>query len=75
MEGRKFERKQGHLKTGPGLSCSKLTTPLVNVLLKFQMLIPEKCQNVLLKKCEKLLVSTTNISVFGYEKVGRKMKL
>ena len=40
-------------KTGPG--CSKLTTSLVNVSLKFQTLISEKCQNFLLKKCEKLL--------------------
>ena len=40
-------------KTGPG--CSKLTTSLVNVSLKFQTLISEICQYFLLKKCEKLL--------------------
>ena len=34
--------------TGPG--CSKLTTSLVNVSLKFQTLISEKCQYFLLKK-------------------------
>ena len=38
---------------GPG--CSKLTTSLVNVSLKFQMLISEVCHYFLLKKCEKLL--------------------
>ena len=55
----------------PGPGCSKLTTSLVNVLLKFQMLISEICQYFLLKKCEKLLqcksfshFSTKNISVF-----------
>ena len=39
-------------RTGPG--CSKLTT-LVNISLKFQMLIFEIQQNFLLKKCENLL--------------------
>ena len=38
--------------TGPG--CSKLTTSLINVSLKFQTLISEICQYFLLKKCEKL---------------------
>ena len=38
---------------GPG--CSKLTTLLVNVSLKFQTLISEICQYFLLKKCEKFL--------------------
>ena len=42
-----------HYQSGPG--CSKLTTSLVNVSLKFQMLISEICQYFLLKKCEKLL--------------------
>ena len=41
------------IRTGPG--CSKLTTSLVNVSLKFQTLISEKYQNFSLKKCEKLL--------------------
>ena len=36
-------------------SCSKLTTSLVNVSLKFQTLISQICQYFLLKKCEKLL--------------------
>ena len=40
-------------RSGPG--CSKLTTSLVNVSLKFKMLISEICQYFLLKKCEKLL--------------------
>ena len=39
--------------TGP--SCSKLTTSLVNVSLKFQTLISQIYQYFLLKKCEKLL--------------------
>ena len=38
-----------------GPSCSKLTTSLVNVSLKFQMLISEIYQYFLLKKSEKLL--------------------
>ena len=49
---------------------SKLTTSLVNVSLKFQMLISEICQYFLVKKCEKLLIfSPKNISVhvFGYK--------
>ena len=37
-----------------GISCSKLTTSLVNVPLKFQMLISEIHQYFLLKKGEKL---------------------
>ena len=40
-------------RTGPG--CSKLTTLLVNVSLKFQTLISEIRHYFLLKKCEKLL--------------------
>ena len=58
------------IKSGP--SCSKLTTSLVNVSLKFQMLISEMCQYFLLKKCVKLLqcksfshFSTKNISIFS----------
>ena len=39
----------------PGPSCSNLTTSLVNVSLKFQMLIFQIQQMFLLKKCEKLL--------------------
>ena len=56
-----------------GSGCSKLTTSLVNVSLKFQMLISEICQYFLLKKREKLkaslIFSTKNISVFGYKVV------
>ena len=39
----------------PGAGCSKLTTVLVNVSLKFQMLISQIRQYFLFKKCEKLL--------------------
>ena len=39
----------------PGPSCSKLTTSLVNVSLKFQTLIFQICQYFLLNKCVKLL--------------------
>ena len=42
-----------HKSSGP--SCSKLTTSLVNVSLKFQTLISQMHQYFLLKKCEKLL--------------------
>ena len=57
-----------------GLGCSKLTTSLVNVSLKFQMLISQLCQYFLLKKCEKLAkaflnFSIKNINVFGYKLV------
>ena len=45
----------GRLVRGPGPGCSKLTTSLVNVPLKFQTLISEICHYFLLKKCEKLL--------------------
>ena len=58
------------MQTGPG--CSKLTMSLVNVSLKFQMLISQICQYFLLKKCEKktsLIFSTKNISVFCYKVV------
>ena len=57
-------------------SCSKLTTSLVNISLKFQKLFSQICQCFLLKKCEKLLqciakasliFSTKNFSVFGYK--------
>ena len=59
-------------QSGPG--CSKLTTSLVNVSLKFQTLISEICQYFLLKNqrsfCSakaSLIFSTKNISVFGYK--------
>ena len=41
------------LPSGP--SCSKLTTLLVNILLKFRTLISQIGQHFLLKNCEKLL--------------------
>ena len=46
---------KGFHNTRPGPGCSKLTTSLVNVSLKFQTLISQICQYFLLKKCEKLL--------------------
>ena len=57
-------QQQGHteiepqfkvLSKRPGPGCSKLTTSLVNELLKFQTLISQIHQYFLLKKCEKLL--------------------
>ena len=60
----------------PGPGCSTLTTSLVNVSLKFQTLISNYMQIILLKKCEKLLQCKSfshffnkNISVFGYKVV------
>ena len=58
---------------GPG--GSKITTSLVNVSLKFQMLVSQICHYFWLKKCEKLLqcksfshfVNKKKISVFGYK--------
>ena len=47
-------------RSGPG--CSKLTTSLVNVSLKFPTLISNTCQYFLLKKCEKLF--STKISEY-----------
>ena len=61
-------RDPHRISSGPG--CSKLTTLLVNVSLKFHMLIFNIHHCFLLKKCEKLLrVShffNKNISLFGY---------
>ena len=56
-------------RSGPG--CSKLTSLLVNVSLKFQTLLSQICQYFLLKKCAKasLIFSTKNISVIGYKVV------
>ena len=55
-----LHRNQAALITRPqcpsGAGCSKLTTSLVNVSLKFQMLISQIHQYFLLKKCEKLLL-------------------
>ena len=65
----KFVRES--CKSGPG--CSKLTTSLVNVSLTFQTLISQIRQYFWLKKCENakasLILSTKNISVFGYKVV------
>ena len=67
-----FIRSNAVLK--PGRGCSILTTSLVNVSLKFQMLTSEICQYFLLKNVKSfcnakafLIFSTKNISVFGYE--------
>ena len=43
-----------YMGVNSGPICSKLTTSLVNVSLKFQMLISQIQQYFLLKKCEKL---------------------
>ena len=51
-----------------GPSCSKLTTSLVNVSLKFQTSISQIRQCFLLKNCFSLF-SAKNISVFGYKVV------
>ena len=60
----------------PGPSCSKLTTSLVNVSLKFQTLISQICQYFLLKNVRSLCTAkdshiflTKNIRVFGYKVV------
>ena len=62
--------------------CSKLTTPLVNVSLKFEMLIPELRHYFLSKNVRSfcnakasLIFSTKNISVFGYEVVKHLKEL
>ena len=67
-------KRRAKKKSGPG--CSKLTTSLVNVSLKFQMLISEIHQYFLLKNVRSfcsakasLIFSTKNISVFGYNVV------
>ena len=49
--------------------CSKLTTSLVNVLLKFQMLISKICQYFFMKKCEKLL-QCKSFSHFFQQKIS-----
>ena len=45
----------------PGPSCSKLTTSLVNVSLKFQILILQIHCYFLLKKCENPLLKDSHI--------------
>ena len=55
-------------KSGPG--CSKLTMSLVNVSLKFQMLISEIWQYFLLKKCEKLLQQCKSFFHFFNKKIS-----
>ena len=61
--------KTGFKKLGP--SCSKLTTSLVNVSLKFQTLLSEISQYFFVEKCEKLFSYFFNkkFSVFGYKVV------
>ena len=61
----------------PGPGCSKLTTLLVNISLKFQTLATEIYQYFLLNKSEKLLhcksfshfLNKKNINLFGNEVV------
>ena len=62
----------GSYRSGPG--CSKLTMSLVNVSLKFQMLISQIHQYFLLKNVRSfcsakasLIFATKNFSVFGYK--------
>ena len=66
-----YEAFGANKSSGPG--GSKLTTSLVNVLLKFQKLISENCQNFLLKNVRSfcsakasLIFSTKTFSIFGY---------
>ena len=68
------------LESSSGPSCSKLTTSLVNVSLKFQTLLSNIRHYFLLKKCEKLLQCKSfshffnkNISVFDYKVVKHLM--
>ena len=49
----------------PVPGCSKLTTSLVNVLLKFPMLISEICKYFLLKKCD-----CESFSLFFQQKIS-----
>ena len=65
-------------RSWPG--CSKLTTSLVNVSLKFQTSISEISQYILLKKCKTLWqckifshFSTKNISVSAYKVIQHLM--
>ena len=57
--------------SGPGRS--KLTMSLVNISLKFQMLLSQICQYFLSKKCEECKSFShfykNNSSVFGYKVV------
>ena len=50
-----------------GLGCSKLTMSLVNISLKFQMLISIICHYFLMKKCEKLLQCCTHFCNKKYQ--------
>ena len=66
-----------HISTSlrPGPGCSKLTTSLVNVSLKFQTLISQICQYLLFKKMREAFAvqqllsffQQKIISVFGYK--------
>ena len=58
------------ISDAPGPGCSKLTTSLVNVSLKFQPLISQICLIFVEKMWEaSLIFSTKNTSVFGYKVV------
>ena len=64
-----------NLNKNPGPSCSKLTTSLVNVTLKFQTLVSKLSKYFVEKKCELLHCKSfshffnKDISVFGYKVV------
>ena len=58
------------LRSGPG--CSKLTTSLVNVSLKFQTLISEICQYFLLKKLLSFFNKKYQI-FYGYKVVKHEL--
>ena len=62
------------MQVQPGAGCSKLTTSLVNVSFKFQMLIYPKytiifCRKKMRSFCTSIIFSTKNINVFGYKVV------
>ena len=53
-----------------GAGCSKLMTSLVNVSLKFQILLCQIHQYFLLKKCEKLLHALQKLLSFCQQKIS-----
>ena len=65
LDGMHFWSKHVINLLKPGPSCSKLTTSLVNVSLKFQTSISEVHQYFLLKKCEKLLQCKSFSHIFN----------
>ena len=67
----KRDRSRSSRAKSSGPDCSKLTTSLVNMSLKFRRFISQICKYFLLKKCAKLLsfFLTKNFSIFGYKGV------